>query len=306
MSYSIIPNRRIVETNSKNMMKRVVSLFFIGLAIILSFGNCNSEEHRPSDSKEDDDKEVEYAPFKVMSFNIRHDDDKDPLSLHERKDLILKEITQQNPEIVGLQEYSNNWFEDWMKIKMLDLGYQYYMDESASKGSPKVIFYKEDRFEKRSFATFQMNFTENRSGSWVILYDQENDLKYFVCNSHWTTVSSTERANTAGIVLEEIEQKHQGLPVIAFGDFNAKPHTREMLKMESHKVPAITYADSTFAPTFHGWEDEGKSKIDWIFYSYDNLERIGFRVSNEKINGQWPSDHWAISAEFLPRKNVNE
>ncbi len=238
--------------------------------------------------------------IKVMSFNIRHHDANDPQSLDERKGIILQTITDNNPDIVGLQEFADNWFETWMQTQMTSAGYDYYMNESAGFGSPKVIFYKSNRFTRLDEDTFQIQLIQNRSGSWVILLDNATNKEYFVCNSHWSTESSSERVATANVVKDVVEQHSQGLPVIVFGDFNAKPGTPEISIIKNIKGSnnmVCTHSES--GPTFHGWDATGTSKLDWIFCSRD-LAYINSKVITTSYNGNWPSDHWAITATFIP------
>lgn len=274
-------------------MKKALNFLMILSAIAAA---CQSGDDTTAD--QDDDPEGENPQlFSVMSFNIRHHNDNDPQPLDLRKNYILNIITENDPDIVGLQEFSNNWFEDWMTAEMKDLGYMYYMDASAGKGSPKVIFFRSDRFTLRGQATFQMNHTENRSGTWVILNDNVNHREYFVTNSHWTTVSSAERVSTAREVLSVIRDKYRQLPVVAFGDFNAKPGSPKIQLLKDHTEPALTPALDESQKTFHRWDATGSSKLDWIFHSPE-LTVEESEVIRTSYNTNWPSDHWPVMATF--------
>ncbi|MDR2221843.1 MAG: endonuclease/exonuclease/phosphatase family protein [Flavobacteriaceae bacterium] len=233
----------------------------------------------------------------IMSFNIRHHDASDPFSLDNRKDYILQVILDEMPDIVGLQEFSDNWFETWMQQQMTAKGYGYYMDEANSFGSPKVIFYKKDRFDMRSSATYQMKYTENRSGAWVILYDKQKQREYFVTNSHWTTVSSDERTKMAKEVLSVIKQNYQSLPVLCIGDFNGQPISNEINEMKSNTTPKLLSAINESLKTFHGWGPTGSSTLDYIFYSAP-FKLVEGKVIRTSFGAIWPSDHWPVMATF--------
>ncbi|MFD0701826.1 endonuclease/exonuclease/phosphatase family protein [Myroides pelagicus] len=233
----------------------------------------------------------------IMSFNIRHDDASDPYSLEQRKDYILQLIIDQKVDIVGLQEFSDNWFELWLQKQMAANGYDYYMDEANSYGSPKVIFYKKSRFELKDSQTYQMNYAENRSGSWVILLDKFKNKEYFITNSHWTTVSSQDRISSAKYVLQIIKDNSKGLPVLCIGDFNGQPNSNEINVLKSQKQPELFNALDENLKTFHKWSGTGSTTVDYIFYSrpFTLIHSSVVRKSYDKL---WPSDHWPVVATF--------
>jgi mRNA deadenylase 3'-5' endonuclease subunit Ccr4 len=121
--------------------------------------------------------------IRVLSFNVRHNDASDPQSITERQGNIRQIIVDNNPDIFGLQEFSDNSFENWFMPQMASLGYGVYFDESAGMGTPKVIFYKTSRFTLQGSGTVVLGPTN--TGTWVKLLDNTTSLKYFVSNSHW-------------------------------------------------------------------------------------------------------------------------
>ncbi|MDR0228453.1 MAG: endonuclease/exonuclease/phosphatase family protein [Flavobacteriaceae bacterium] len=257
-----------------------------GVTLFKGNGNITPEEPQPTKGN-----------LTVMSFNIRHHDDTDPYSLEIRKDYILKVILDEMPDIVGLQEFSDNWFETWMQQQMAAQGYGYYMDEANSFGSPKVIFFKKERFELRDSATYQMKYSENRSGSWVVLFDKQNQKEYFVTNSHWTTVSSEERTKMANDVVRIIAQKYQNRPVICMGDFNGQPGTSEINVLKTTTQPKLLNAVDESLKTFHKWGPTGSTTLDYIFYSTP-LKLVEGKVIRTSYEAIWPSDHWPVMATF--------
>lgn len=237
--------------------------------------------------------------IKVMSFNIRHDDSSDPQSLDERKENILQVILDEDPEVVGLQELYNDWMETWMTEQMAVYGYSVFITSTYAYNSPKAIFYKSSRFTLQESAGFSISYNdENRSGHWVKLVDNNTGLGYFVCNSHWSTTSSAVRVGMATLLKEEIEENYDGLPLIVFGDFNTQPGTSEISVIKG-TANGLVCAHSETGNTFHGWDATGDKKIDWMFCSRD-MSFINYGVVNTSYNGYWPSDHWPITATFIP------
>jgi len=126
-----------------------------------------------------------------LSFNVRHNDVADPQTITERQPLIRQIIVDNNPDIFGLQEFLDNTFENWFIPQMAGLGYGVYFDESAGMGTPKVIFYKANRFTMQSSGTVVLGPTN--TCTWATLLDNSTGLKYFVSNSHWQFDSQSVR-----------------------------------------------------------------------------------------------------------------
>lgn len=267
--------------------------------LLLISGSCKKEQMDKSPFESSKYKVANIpASFKVMSFNVKHHNDADPQSLDQRKGNILQIITTHNPEVVGLQEFSDNWFESWMQNEMANLGYDVYINSTT--GTPKAIFYKSNRFSRNDQGHFKLSLTENRYGSWVILTDNQNNQQYFICNSHWTTVSSAERQQFANLIDDVVDDHSQGLPLILFGDFNAQPGTPEIniiKNIKGNNNMVCTHSES--GNTFHGWDGNGNSKLDWIFCSR-NLAFTDYKVITTSFNGYWPSDHFPIMATITP------
>jgi endonuclease/exonuclease/phosphatase family metal-dependent hydrolase len=179
---------------------------------------------------------------------------------------VLYELTKYNPDILGLQEFRDNWFEGWLTKELEILGYAFYMDELQSYGSPKAIFYKANRFICEDASTFQIVLTERSSGTWVILNDLKTSNRYFVCNNHWATTSSADRQESTDKVINVIEQNSEGLPLILIGDLNAVPGTSEISILKNY---GLVSTHSEKGDTYNGWNGSGIRKIDWIFCSPD-------------------------------------
>ena len=249
---------------------------------------------------------ADLNPFKVMSFNMRNTAPEDQFTQDERKTYLLKVIMDNNVDIVGVQELAEDAMETWFNTQMANAGYGVYKSGQGN-GSPKTIWFKNSRFSLVKGGWFLMRTPDIRSGKWAILQDKlATGNSYFVCNSHWTTVSSTERSMDADSVLAAIKTNNtQNLPVICFGDFNAEPGTPEITKLKDgsglNMVDALF--DSQGDPTFHRWEPAGVKKIDYIFstrdlaFTYSDVITTSFTVGGQTL---WPSDHFPIVATYVP------
>lgn len=242
--------------------------------------------------------------FKVMSFNIRHNDANDPQSLTQRRDNIRQIIVDNSPDVFGLQEASDAAFRDWFIAQMQPLGYTY--TSMGAVASPKIIFYKSARFTAQSQGLFQLGAgMTGYSGTWVVLTDANTSDKYVFCNSHWYPGSSAtaqqNRLINAQAVADKINEVNgtTKYPVIVFGDFNAEPGTAEvnLLKQNLDLIDAL--GDTTGDPTFHGWDATGDAKIDWMM-SNRKMGFTSWKVVTTNYGGYWPSDHWPVMATYVP------
>lgn len=239
------------------------------------------------------------TPFKVLSFNVRHNDPGDPQSITERQTLIRQIIIDNTPDIFGLQEFSNGSFKTWFNTEMATLGYGKYYD-TALTDSPKAIFFKTSRYTLQGSGTVVIGPANNNTATWVILLDNTTSLKYFVSNSHWQFDNQTERIENAQKLADAVQLYNTlGLPKIVFGDFNAQPGTTEVenLKADLDLVDAL--GDSESGMTFHGWDATGDSKLDWMM-SDRNMAYISSQIITTSYNGNWPSDHWPVMATYMP------
>jgi endonuclease/exonuclease/phosphatase family metal-dependent hydrolase len=281
---------------------------FFFLAVILCFAACKKTELRKtiesatatsSGSSLHTSALTSTDQIKVMSFNVRGNSASDPQTMEQRQGNIRQIIVDNTPDVFGLQEFSENNFENWFMPQMATLGYSVYFNESAGLGSPKVIFYKTSRFTLQGSGTFLID--PLRTGTWVILLDNVNSNKYFFCNSHWSPeADNNERIANAQAVITEVQTNNpDGLPEVVFGDFNSAPGTTQISNLKNTLGVADALGDSDGDPTFHGWDAIGDAKIDWLMCN-KNFAYTSFQVITTSYGGFWPSDHWPVMATFIP------
>lgn len=305
MKKTNLPRRakRLSRCKSTIFSKTKVSLL---LAVSLCFVGCRKNEvndpaeHVITSSAKSEASVKAIAgitPFKVLSFNVRHNDPNDPQSITQRQTLIRQIIVDYSPDVFGLQEFSDNAFETWFRGQMASLGYGEYYDTGITT-TPKAIFYKTSRFTLQSSGTLDIGPTN--TGTWVILSDNITSREYFISNSHWQYDSQTVRIENSQKLVAGIQQHNtENLPLIVFGDFNAIPGTTEInyLKNELDVVDAL--GDSEGDPTFHGWDATGDKKLDWMM-SNRTMGYTSSQVITTSYNGYWPSDHWPVMATYVP------
>lgn len=287
------PKSSILVLSEKRLFVKLIPLLFV------LFLGCEKDTDLPEKKEEPGTEQPapEGKEVTVMSFNLRNEGKNDPQTLDQRKENIRKTILDNNPDVLGVQELAIDWMSDWLSDQLNTAGYDKYLS-SGQFGSPKIIYYKRTRFSQTAQGTFQMQFADDRAGTWVILLDKETNNRYFFCNSHWTTASSADRVASANVVLNVVKTNLQGLPAVVFGDFNATPGTTEIATIKNSSALNLTCAHGEKGNTYHAWTGTGSKKIDWILHSGKLLVKEA-SVITTNLNGYYPSDHFPIKASFV-------
>lgn len=280
------------------------------LSLSLSFAACKKALLLDNDRSENSVANQTFAQslmalpshqFKVMSFNVRHDDPNDPQSLAQRQLNIRQVIVDNSPDIVGLQEFSNAAFKTWLLSQMTTLGYGH--TDMENFGSPKIIFFKTSRFSLISDDIVELDpgiQDRAQNVSWAVLKDLANNKQYIFFNTHWSSVSQAYRAQNSGKMQSIIQNNNPGnLPKIVFGDFNAVPGASEIEALKGNLGLVDALGDYQGELTFHGWGTTGISKIDWLLSDVNVAYRSPL-VIQTSYSGNWPSDHWPVMATFVP------
>lgn len=294
-----------------NALKAEISKALLFSLINLVFTSCNKDVFNENSLH---DENIESATsmkasiaalpsnrFKVMSFNVRHDDPADPQTLAQRQGNIKQIVVDNSPDIVGLQEFSNSSFKTWFLSEMTALGYGHTDNENF--GSPKIIFFKTNRFSLISDEIDELDpGVQDRAQNvtWAIVKDNNTNKQYIVFNTHWSSVSQAYRLQNSQSMQTIIQNNNAGnLPKIVMGDFNAAPGATEIESFKDGLGLVDVLGDYQGETTFHKWSATGISKIDWLM-SDVKMAYHSPVVITTSYAGYWPSDHWPVMATFVP------
>jgi endonuclease/exonuclease/phosphatase family metal-dependent hydrolase len=287
----------------------VLSLVLV-VAIVLAGNTFLYYPHYRANKQEASIEIAQTNKITMMSYNLRciSPTDFGKKAWFYRADLVVKDIEEQKPGIIGFQE-ATKWHYSYL-VECLP-GYDSiitYRDEAFnSEGCP--IFYNTALYTLVEKGSFWLSETPevmskswgaqfNRVCSFVILEDNATNEKFVVFNTHLSHVSDEARINGIKVVLEKIKA-FGGYPAVIMGDFNAlegsetyKSATENFL--DAQKVAEIT-SDSH---TYQNWgNEESFKRIDYFMVS-----KTGFKINSYSVlpgmrNGVYTSDHNPILLE---------
>lgn len=297
----------------KKVIKVILCIVAVLLAVVICWGGLMfwHYPHYKEQKRVISVSEQSVDEVRVMSCNLRciSPTDLGEKSWFYRADLIVKNIENENPGIIGFQE-ATKWQYGYI-CDTLD-GYDSiitYRDNAFnSEGCP--IFYRTDLYTLIDKGSFWLSETpEEMSKDWnsacyricsyVILKDIASDREFVVFNTHLDHISDEARIKGIGVVLDKIEQ-FGSLPAMIMGDFNAEENS-ETYKSATENFLDVKYqTENTMTScTYQNW---GKA-LDRDCIDYLMISKTGFTVNSYKVvtdtyDGVYPSDHFPLSVSL--------
>lgn len=301
--YSLQNNTNLTLSYFKVVYKMKNILLFLQLALILDGCSYSSTKEEKAKSS---------TNIKCATFNIRYDNPEDGKnSWKYRKDSICNFIKAFGVEIVGMQEVLYNQMED-LKCRLPEFAsIGVGRDDGKMLGEYAPIFYNTVRFEVIDSNTFWLSQDPERVGfigwdgactriaTWAKFRDRKTNTLFLFINTHFDHVGTEARRNGALLIIKQIKNIADYLPVILTGDFNVSYQseayktltTNDYVLKDAHKVakeakgPIYTFHD------FGRLSEEKREKIDFIFVS-SPIEVLKSEIVQEsKELAEYLSDH---------------
>ena len=293
--------------------KTVISLISVLLTLIIVFG-ISFVWYYPhyKDNRTQVEINVENnGNIKMMSYNLRciSPTDLGKKSWFYRADLIIDDIENEKPGIIGFQE-ATKWHYAYLidTLKGYDSVITYRDDAFNSEGCP--IFYNTALYKLVDKGSFWLSETPeimskswgaqyNRVCSYVILSDNTTGEDFVVFNTHLSHVSDEARINGIKVVLDKIAE-FGSLPSVIMGDFNAEEGSQTYISVTENFDDAKSATENTSdSHTYQGWGNPEKYKrIDYFMVSEKGIKVNSYNVLSGIHNGTYSSDHCPIVLEF--------
>lgn len=292
----------------------LVSLVLV--AVLVLVGNTFMYYPHYKEQKQEVNIEVENTDsIKMMSYNLRciSPIDWGKKGWFYRADLIIDDIEEQKPGIIGFQE-STKWHYSYLvdTLKGYDSVITYRDEAFNSEGCP--IFYNTELYTLVDKGSFWLSETPdvmskswgaqyNRVCSYVVLTDNATGKNFVVFNTHLSHVSDEARINGINVVLQKIAE-FGSLPAVIMGDFNAEEGSETYNSVTENFLDAKYQTENTSdSHTYNGWGDPEKFvRIDYFMISKDGFKVNSYNVLSGMRNGEYTSDHCPIVIEIILEK----
>ncbi len=243
---------------------------------------------------------VTSSTLSSMSFNLWVSE-----KSAERTARVVEMIRKYMPDTFGVQEASPAWMSDLKKMLPM---YACVGDgrDGGSKGEHSAVFYLKDKFTLVESDTKWLSETPdvpskiadamyNRIYTYAVLKRNSDGKQFVHINTHFDHKGDEARMKQADI-LTAAALKFKDMPTVITGDFNAKlGSTPYQTMLKNFKNAALVADDSKNTGTFIS----SGAIIDYIFVSPGNVKVLKYKVCNEKIDGEYPSDHFPILATYV-------
>ena len=243
--------------------------------------------------------------IRMMTFNVwcRKPDE-------ARIDRVVNIIRRYSPDTLGVQEATPFWMQV-LSERLPEYAWVGIGREGEGRGEHMAVFYRKDRFTLLETATKWLSDTPDKISKYeesmchrVMTYavlERKEDKKVFVhVNTHLDFGVAQEKQ---AVVLTELIKPLKAYPLLLTGDFNCAAGTTSFETVRSIGLtPSYELADPSLnIPTYHGFNNVQGDQyiIDICFVTAESVEVQGYRVCNEQIDGDFPSDHYPVLTDLV-------
>lgn len=254
-----------------------------------------------------------------MTYNIRFANETDQPHLWEaRKPFILSQISEFDPDVIGLQEALHQQVLDIENelpaYERLGVG----RDDGVMAGEYSPLFFRSDRFSLSESGTFWLSETPEqisvgwdaalpRIATWATLMDRTTQEQLLVINTHFDHVGEIARLNSTKLLVNFMQEKQtEHHHLVLMGDLNTGPDDEpyQWLMKQNLLSDPFYEAEHRMGPvgTFNAFNYAHQSeRIDYIFLD-PSFKVQKYKVLMESYNSILPSDHWPVMVIAVKHK----
>ncbi|WP_304236774.1 endonuclease/exonuclease/phosphatase family protein [Jiulongibacter sediminis] len=255
------------------------------------------------------------SEFNAMTFNIRYNNPGDGINQWDnRKHLVAQTIQYYEADFVGLQEATKVQVE-YLANQLSEFEWKGVgRDDGKEGGEYSPLFFRKDKFELLNWKTLWLSETPGEpSKSWdaalpriatfAWLKSKEDGRKILVINTHYDHMGVKARENSSALLIREINQIKEDLPVILMGDFNSTPEKKTIQTITEGGLFNTQYISKQphYGPfyTFNGFKEKEQpdTNIDHIFVT-PNIQVLKHASLSNTWEGRFASDHYAVIAKI--------
>ncbi len=249
----------------------------------------------------------QMTTLSLLTLNIWFDNENWP----ERFKLILEQIREIDPDIIGLQEVIQRADLDNQAQQLADsLGYDYYFDSVDDES-------RDQRFGNAIVSRYPIEETTFRALVPLDAYRKAvharinvngNIVDVYNTHLHNPGDATQTRMDQINDMQDFIEETSTGDLIFVTGDFNANPDWDEMELMYEHYVDVYPlFHENHLEPehsTLNYHLGHSQRRIDYVFFHQDNnddLNPLSAEIVLDEPDEEgenYPSDHFGVVAEF--------
>ena len=244
--------------------------------------------------------------LKVVSYNIRSANDPNGNSIEERAPRLETVIKKYDPDLIGMQEFTEPW--EYPAYFSFSDDYEYeviYRAKEEREAAP--ILWKRSKFKLLDSGYYWLSETPEKESKgwdaacyrmvmWVKLEVRQTGSTFYFVNTHFDHVSETARVNSADLLIKRADTICKGQPMILTGDFNADQKSKTYAKLTTKFTDVNLAKDMT--GTFNNY-GKANSVIDFCFVTAETAKPMHYAVMTDKVGGKYASDHYGVYTEVI-------
>lgn len=193
--------------------------------------------------------------------------------------------------------------------------------DGGDNGEYNAILFRRDQLRVEESGTFWLSETPSVPGSrswdagcvriatWALLTNIQSSRQVFFLNTHLDNKSQLAREEGAKVIMDFLQRKVIGLPIVLTGDFNATP-ANKVLEILLAKTEHFHFQDAVATylqlqpgemgpATTHGFRggDHAERRIDYCLATSD-LPVLRAEVLTNSPSGRPVSDHFPVEADL--------
>ena len=228
----------------------------------------------------------------------------------ERNARVLTMVRNYFPDTIGFQEVDPTWLgvlRDGLKDQYAYVGEG---RNGGNSGEYNPIFYKKELFKLIEGGTKWLSDTPNvvskydesslpRIYTYALLERKSDGKRIMVVNTHFDHTSAEAREKQAKVLVKYLNTITD-YPIVLTGDFNCTSSTSAystIINCGMSNAYDIADKRENNAATFTNYGSSNKI-IDFVFVSPTKVAVTFYKVCNEKINNDFPSDHHPVLIEY--------
>ncbi len=256
------------------------------------------------------------ACINVATYNLRVNKARDGANAWPQRQAMVKALIQYHElDLVATQEGLIDQIRalasmpGWARVGV-------GRDDGAQGGEHAAIFFRTARFKLQRQGDFWLSATPEQASiswdsrchrltTWAQLQDLKTGRSFLVSSSHFDHEGEVSRRESARLLVQRLPQLAGKLPLLALGDFNARPDSEPVALMKAAWCDARTLSETPpYGPvgTFNGfqWDAPAADRIDYIWLT-PQVRVLKYGVLTDSMHGRYTSDHFPVVVRLLVR-----